>query len=113
MAGRRLPRRGGLPGSLCSIIFGAGVSSAAPGSAQGLHLVVADVEEVRAELGDRCAGASEVFHDSSRVFQRAGTEGRVSGPDPERRSCSSLASFSDPDGNDWLLQEVTAPLPGR
>jgi catechol 2,3-dioxygenase-like lactoylglutathione lyase family enzyme len=94
------------PGSSCSIHFGTarpGVSSAVPGSAQGLYLIVSDVEAARAELAGRGAEVSEVFH-------RAGREGRFSGPDPERRSYSSLASFSDPDGNGWLLQEVTARL---
>ncbi|MFE5036931.1 VOC family protein [Streptomyces sp. NPDC056683] len=101
------------PGSLCSVIFGTGVSSAEPGSAQGLYLVVSDIDEARAELLDRGADVSEVFHDVSGVFDRPGTEGRVSGPDPERRSYLSFASFSDPDGNGWVLQEITKRFPGR
>jgi catechol 2,3-dioxygenase-like lactoylglutathione lyase family enzyme len=101
------------PGSPCSIIFGVGVTSAAPGSAEGLHLAVTDVEAARAELVGYGADVSEVFHDVGGVFHHAGTDGRVSGPDPERRSYASFASFRDPDGNGWLLQEITTRLPGR
>jgi len=101
------------PGSPCSIIFGAGVSTATPGSAQGLHLVVTDIEAARAELVGRGVDASGVFHDAGGVFHHAGTAGRVPGPDPERNSYSSFVSFSDPDGNGWVLQEITTRLPGR
>ncbi|MEU4130602.1 VOC family protein [Streptomyces wuyuanensis] len=101
------------PGSLCSVIFGNGVSDAAPGSAQGLHLAVSDIEAARAELVERGVDAGEVFHDAAGVFHRAGTANRVSGPDPERRSYCSFVSFSDPDGNGWILQEITERLPGR
>jgi catechol 2,3-dioxygenase-like lactoylglutathione lyase family enzyme len=101
------------PGSPCSIIFGQGVTSAVPGSAQGLHLIVSDIEAARAELVDRGVEVSELFHDVGGVFHHAGREGRLSGPHPQRRSYASFASFSDPDGNGWLLQEVTARLPGR
>jgi len=101
------------PGSPCSIIFGTGVSSAAPGSLQGLHLIVEDLEAARAELVGRGADVSDPWHDAGGAFHRAGTEGRVAGPDPQRRSYSSYASFSDPDGNGWVLQEVTTRLPGR
>ncbi len=101
------------PGSPCSIIFGTGVSTAAPGSAEGLHLVVADIEKARAELAERGAPVSEVFHDAGGVFHHAGTEQRVPGRDPENRSYSSYASFTDPDGNGWVLQEITTRLPGR
>lgn len=95
------------PGSSCSIHFGKGLTSAAPASASGLYLVVSDVEAARAELIDRGVAVSEVFH-------RAGPgKPPVNGRDPERRSYGSFASFSDPDGNSWLLQEVTARLPGR
>jgi len=101
------------PGSPCSVIFGAGVSSAAPGSAEGLHLVVTDVDAARAELAGRGAEVSEVFHDAGGVFHHAGTAGRAPGPDPQRRSYASFVSFSDPDGNGWLVQEITTRLPGR
>jgi catechol 2,3-dioxygenase-like lactoylglutathione lyase family enzyme len=95
------------PGSSCSIHFGRGVTSAVPGSAQGLHLVVSDIEAVRAELVDRGVDVSEVFH------RAAPGKLPLSGPHPERRSYASFATFSDPDGNGWLLQEVTVRLPGR
>jgi catechol 2,3-dioxygenase-like lactoylglutathione lyase family enzyme len=101
------------PGSPCSIIFGTGVTSALPGSAQGLHLIVSDIEAARAELLDHGVEVSELFHDVGGVFHHAGREGRVSGRDAKRRSYASFASFSDPDGNGWLLQEVTVRLPGR
>lgn len=94
------------PGSLCSIQFGAGVTSAAPGSAQGLYLVVSDIGAARAELVHRGAEVSELYH--------LGPDAdRLSGPDPQRQSYASFASFNDPDGNGWLLQEVTKRLPGR
>jgi catechol 2,3-dioxygenase-like lactoylglutathione lyase family enzyme len=101
------------PGSPCSIIFGTGITSATPGSAQGLHLVVTDIEAARAELIGCDAEVSEVFHDAGGVFHHSGTDGRVPGPDPDRRSYASFASFSDPDGNGWVLQEITTRLPGR
>ena len=101
------------PGSQCSIIFGTGITSAAPGSADGLQLTVTDIDAARAELTDRGADVSEVFHDAGGVFHHAGTEGRVSGPAPDHQSYGSFASFSDPDGNGWLLQEITTRLPGR
>ena len=101
------------PGSPCSIIFGTGVTSAAPGSVQGLHLIVSDVEAVRAEFARRGVEVSEVFHDIGGIFHHLDQEGRVTGPDPERRSYASFASFSDPDGNGWIFQEITARLPGR
>ena len=101
------------PGSQCSIIFGAGLTSAAPGSADGLQLTVADIEAARNELISHGAQVSEVFHDASGVFHHAGTEERVSGPAPNHQSYGSFASFSDPDGNGWLLQEITTRLPGR
>jgi len=101
------------PGSPCSIIFGTGVTSAEPGSMQGLHLIVSDVEAARAAFASRGVAVSEVFHDAGGIFHHADQEGRVAGPDPQRRSYASFASFSDPDGNGWLLQEVTTRLPGR
>ena len=101
------------PGSTCSVIFGTGVSSAAPGSADGLQLVVDDIEAARAELAARGAPISEVFHDAGGVFHHAGTTGRVAGPAPDNQTYGSWASFSDPDGNTWYVQEVTTRLPGR
>ncbi|MCW0001020.1 glyoxalase [Pararhizobium sp. YC-54] len=95
------------PGSLSSIHFGTGLTSAAPGSASGLYLVVSDIEAARAQLIGRSAEVSEVIH-------RAGPgQPPINGRDPEGRSYRSYASFSDPDGNGWLLQEVTERLPGR
>jgi len=94
------------PGSSCSVHFGTGITSAVPGSARGLYLVVSDIVAARAQLLERGAAVGEVFH-------RAVGEGPHSGPDPARRSYSSYATFSDPDGNSWLLQEVTSRLPGR
>jgi catechol 2,3-dioxygenase-like lactoylglutathione lyase family enzyme len=93
------------PGSPCSIHFGKGLTSAAPGSAQRLYLVVSDIEAARAELMSHGAKVSEVFH--------IGGDGRVSGAEPSRKTYSSYATFTDPDGNGWLLQEVTTRLPGR
>jgi catechol 2,3-dioxygenase-like lactoylglutathione lyase family enzyme len=100
------------PGSACSIIFGRNVAVAAPGSAKGLHLVVESLDSARKELSDNGIAVSEIFHDSGGVFHHA-DGGRVPGRDPEHRSYSSFASFSDPDGNEWFLQEITERLPGR
>jgi catechol 2,3-dioxygenase-like lactoylglutathione lyase family enzyme len=106
------------PGSGTSVIFGRNVTAAAPGSAQGLYLVVSDIEAARKELLARGIAVSEVFHhegdvrtgpDEPYLFGRR----RISGPDPEHRTYQSYASFKDPDGNGWLFQEVTARLPGR
>lgn len=105
------------PGSGCSVIFGKNVTTAAPGSAQGLYLAVSDIETTRNELLRRGVEVSEVFHgsnvhtgpDEPYLFGRL----RVSGPDPAHTSYHSFASFHDPDGNGWLLQEVTTRLPGR
>jgi catechol 2,3-dioxygenase-like lactoylglutathione lyase family enzyme len=93
------------PGSGCSVQFGTNRTSAAPGSAQNQFLIVSDIGAARGELEGRGVEVSEVFH--------IGMEGPVSGPDPDRRSYGSFASFSDPDGNRWLLQEITTRLPGR
>jgi len=101
------------PGSPCSIIFGTGITTAAPGSADGLYLVVDDIDAARAELSEHGVQVSEVFHDAGGVFHHAGTTARLPGPDPDRTSYASFASFSDPDGNGWMLQEVTTRLPGR
>jgi catechol 2,3-dioxygenase-like lactoylglutathione lyase family enzyme len=105
------------PGSGCSVILGRNVTSAAPGSAQGLYLIVCDIEAARKALLDRGVQVSEVFHNAG-VY--AGTDDaylfgkvRVSGPDPDHRSYRSFASFKDPDGNGWLFQEITTRLPGR
>src|SRR5580658_4801402 len=106
------------PGSGCSVIFGRNVTAAIPGSAQGLYLIVSDVEAARKELVGRGMEISEVFHDAAGVY--AGPDEpylfgrvRVSGPDPKRSSYRSFASFSDPDGNGWLFQELTHRAPGR
>jgi catechol 2,3-dioxygenase-like lactoylglutathione lyase family enzyme len=106
------------PGSGCSVIFGKNVTAAAPGSAQGLYLIVSDIEAARAQLVAQGVAASEVFHDAGGVY--AGTDQpylfgrrRIGGKDPEHRSYRSFVSFSDPDGNGWLLQEITTRLPGR
>jgi catechol 2,3-dioxygenase-like lactoylglutathione lyase family enzyme len=105
------------PGSGCSVIFGKNVTAGAPGSAQGLYLIVSDIQAARKELLDRGVQISEVFHsageyagaDEPYLFGRV----RVSGPDPGRGSYRSFASFRDPDGNGWLFQEITSRLPGR
>src|SRR3954470_23222124 len=113
------------PGSPASIIFGDGVTKekrgdgargrapATPAAVDGLQLVVSDIEAARSELAARGVEVSEVFHDAGGVFHHAGTEARVAGPAPERGSYGSFASFEDPDGNGWVLQEVTTRLPGR
>jgi catechol 2,3-dioxygenase-like lactoylglutathione lyase family enzyme len=101
------------PGSPTSVIFGASVTSQIPGSAQGLHLIVDDIEAAHDELKRLGADPSEVFHDAGGVFHHAGTDARVPGPQPQRGSYGSFLSFSDPDGNGWVLQEVTTRLPGR
>jgi len=103
------------PGSLCSIQFGTKITPAAPGSAQGLYLIVSDIEAAREELAARGADVSEVFHAGTpgAQFQPGGTSGRISGPAPNHASYWSFATFRDPDGNGWLLQEVTTRLPGR
>jgi catechol 2,3-dioxygenase-like lactoylglutathione lyase family enzyme len=101
------------PGSPASIIFGSDVTAAAPGSTQGLYLVVDDIEAAREDLVARGVDVSEVYHDAGGVFEHAGTEHRLPGPDPNRSSYSSFASFNDPDGNRWVLQEITERLPGR
>ncbi|MFJ8361759.1 VOC family protein [Streptomyces sp. NPDC093984] len=111
------------PGSGCSIIFGKGLTSAEPGSLQGLYLIVSDIEEARDELAGRGIDVSEVFHDAGGLLHH-GHEGgdvqhnlegqeRLSGPHPDRTSYASYVTFSDPDGNGWVLQEITQRLPGR
>ena len=103
------------PGSACSIIFGNGVTAARPGSVDRLVLAVDDIDAARAELLSHGVEV-KVFHDAGGGLAGgfyAGTKGRASGPDPERRSYASYASFNDPDGNRWLLQEIKERLPGR
>ena len=106
------------PGSGCSVIFGKNITAAAPGSVQGLYLIVSDIEAARKELLGRGIQISEVFHGGNGVY--TGTDEpylfgrtRVKGPDPGHGSYRSFASFRDPDGNGWLLQEITTRLPGR
>ncbi|SAL60372.1 Glyoxalase-like domain protein [Caballeronia arvi] len=101
------------PGSHCSVLFGTGVTSQEPGTAKGLHLIVSDVVAARAALIERDVAVSEVFHDIGGVFHHADEEGRVSGPHPDRATYASFAAFNDPDGNEWVFQEVTTRFPGR
>ena len=103
------------PGSPCSIQFGSKMTPAAPGSAQGLYLIVSDVVAARSELAARGAEVSEVFHAGTpgAQFQPSGASGRVVGLAPDHASYRSFATFNDPDGNGWLLQEITSRLPGR
>ncbi|MCK1621092.1 VOC family protein [Bradyrhizobium sp. 159] len=106
------------PGSGASVIFGTNVTPAAPGSAKGLYLVVSDIEAARKELIARGVQVGEAFHGANKVHAGADEPHlfgsvRIGGRDPEGRSYFTLASFSDPDGNGWLLQEVTQRLPGR
>ena len=100
------------PGSQSSVLFGKGFTTAEPGSVKGTFLVVDDVEAARAELVGHDVEVSDVFHFEGPLHVD-GTEGRVPGPDPKRQSYSSWASFDDPDGNSWLLQEIKMRLPGR
>ena len=101
------------PGSDASIILGTGITNAAPGSYEGLQLVVTDILAAREELVGKGIDVSEVFHDETGIFHHAGTAGRVAGPAPERGSYGSFLSFADPDGNGWIVQEVTQKAPGR
>ncbi|MFJ4473168.1 VOC family protein [Streptomyces sp. NPDC089424] len=110
------------PGSECSIIFGEGMTPLAPGSIQGLYLIVSDIEEARAELVGRGIEVSGIFHDAGGFFHghesgdvthRLAGQERLGGPHPERASYGSFLTFSDPDGNGWVLQEVSQRLPGR
>lgn len=101
------------PGSPASVIFGTSVTTQEPGSAEGLQLVVDDIEAAHGELKRLGADPSDVFHDATGVFHHGGTDARVPGADPGRNSYGSFLSFSDPDGNGWILQEITTRLPGR
>ena len=100
------------PGSGCSIQFGTNLASAAPGSAESLYLIVADIVAAREELLARGVAVGEVFHEEA-LGARFHNAGRVAGPAPDRGTYGSFAAFSDPDGNGWLLQEITTRLPGR
>jgi catechol 2,3-dioxygenase-like lactoylglutathione lyase family enzyme len=101
------------PGSMCSIIIREGVGAAAPGTAQFLHLIVSDIVSAREELVRRGIDASEVFHDAAGGFNRFDRNARARGPDPQRRSYASFVTFNDPDGNGFVVQEITTRLPGR
>ncbi|MEV6072283.1 VOC family protein [Nocardia sp. NPDC052001] len=101
------------PGSACSIIFGTGVTTAEPGSVDGLHLIVTDIEQAVADLTERGVTVDGPFRDATGVFHHAGTTARLAGVHPERRSYGSFAAFEDPDGNSWFLQEITQRAPGR
>jgi catechol 2,3-dioxygenase-like lactoylglutathione lyase family enzyme len=101
------------PGSEASIIFGKGVTAGTPGSIEDLQLTVYDIDKARDQLVAAGVEVSETFHDKGGVFHHGGTEARVTGPAPERADYGSFASFRDPDGNGWLLQEIRVRLPGR
>ncbi|WP_328919614.1 VOC family protein [Streptomyces sp. NBC_00208] len=111
------------PGSECSIIFGEGMTSTAPGTIQSLYLIVTDIEEAHAELTRRGIDVSEVFHDAGGLLHHGHDAGnavhhgtgqeRLAGPHPDRASYGSYLTFSDPDGNGWVLQEVVNRAPGR
>jgi catechol 2,3-dioxygenase-like lactoylglutathione lyase family enzyme len=103
------------PGSPCSVHLGAGLTTAAPGSSQSLHLVVDDIEAARSELAEHGATVSPVFHCETGFACRFtdDTKERADGPAPEHATYASFARFSDPDGNSWVLQEITTRLPGR
>lgn len=101
------------PGSEMSIIFGAGLTHSKPGSVQNLHLVVTDIVAAQKELDSRGIEISEVWHDADGLFHRPGGANQVSGPSPERADYGSFASFNDPDGNGWFLQEIVTRAPGR
>jgi catechol 2,3-dioxygenase-like lactoylglutathione lyase family enzyme len=102
------------PASGCSIQFGTQVTSAAPGSAEGLYLIVSNIETARQQLLDRGAEVGEIFHEGAIGARfEPGASGRLAGPAPDRGTYGSFATFADPDGNRWLLQEITTRLPGR
>jgi catechol 2,3-dioxygenase-like lactoylglutathione lyase family enzyme len=101
------------PGSEAAVIFGDRITAATPGSVEGLQLTVFDIDAARADLADRGVDVGEVFHDAGGIFHHAGTEGRAAGPAPDHADYGSFASFSDPDGNGWLRQEVKVRAPGR
>ncbi|TFW00177.1 VOC family protein [Leifsonia flava] len=101
------------PGSEASIIFGAHLTDAAPGTADGLHLITDDIVEARDELLRRGVAVSDLWHDADGVFHWAGETNRIPGPHPDRDSYGTYASFADPDGNRWTLQQIVTRAPGR
>ncbi|WP_159617693.1 VOC family protein [Arthrobacter zhaoguopingii] len=101
------------PGSGASIMIGKGITAGAPGSLQGLYLIVDDIIAAREDIAARGIEISEVWHDAKGIWHHEGGKDRVAGPDPERKTYASYASFTDPDGNGWFLQEITTRLPGR
>ncbi|MCS3894296.1 uncharacterized protein GlcG (DUF336 family)/catechol 2,3-dioxygenase-like lactoylglutathione lyase family enzyme [Bradyrhizobium japonicum USDA 38] len=101
------------PGSGCSVIFGGNLTTAAPGSVKGLHLIVSDIETACDDLRRRGIAISAPFHDPAGIFHHAGANELAAGPNPQRKSYASYASFSDPDGNGWVFQEITARLTGH
>lgn len=101
------------PGSPASILIGTGLTPSAPGSARFIHLIVSDIVAARADLVAHGAAPGEVFHDAGGGYNRFDPAVRASGPDPERRSYASFLTFADPDGNEWVLQEITSRFPGR
>jgi catechol 2,3-dioxygenase-like lactoylglutathione lyase family enzyme len=101
------------PGSPCSVLIGTGLTPSPPGSTQFVHLVVDDIVAAQAELVAKGVEASEVFHDAGGGYNRFDPAVRASGPDPARRTYASFATFSDPDGNGWVLQEITTRFEGR
>jgi catechol 2,3-dioxygenase-like lactoylglutathione lyase family enzyme len=101
------------PGSECAVIFGNQLTTAQPGSYEGLHLVVDDIDAARDELVRHGVDVSDVFHDAGGIFHHAGTKARVSGPSPSADSYGSFLSFSDPDGNGWIVQQIKQRAPGR
>jgi catechol 2,3-dioxygenase-like lactoylglutathione lyase family enzyme len=100
------------PGSGCSIAFGKGITTAPPGPLGGLELVVNDIEAARAEIAGHGIDIGEIYHDA-KLIRHASPSSHVSGPDPQHRSYLSYADFTDPDGNQWIVQEVTQRAPGR
>lgn len=101
------------PGSAASVIFGDHLTTAEPGTAQGLHLITSDIVEARNTLIERGAAVSELWHDADGIFHWAGEANRVAGPHPATDSYGTYASFSDPDGNSWTIQQIVTRAPGR
>jgi catechol 2,3-dioxygenase-like lactoylglutathione lyase family enzyme len=100
-------------GSDASVMFGKNITAASPGTGQGLHVVVTDIEAARKDLRSRGIEVSEVFHDKDGIFHHSNGRGIAKGPNPDRKSYASYFSFTDPDGNGWTVQEITARLPGH